>query len=180
MSNAHSNKISITINPTFKNLIPPLSSEELEQLESNILASGKIRDPLVLWQGTLIDGHNRYKIAKKHGLDFTTENMDFKDEQEARNWRIDNQLGRRNLPPYARIELAKMKEPIIKAEAEKRMLAGKSNPTQKSAEGSGNGETRKQVAAHAGVSHDTLKKATEPWKSHRLKFYRICERARRK
>ena len=135
-----------------------MSKDEFEQLEQNILAEQKIRDPLVLWNGVLVDGHNRYKIAKKHGLDYLTENIEFKDEQEAKIWIIDNQLGRRNLPPYARIELAKMKEPAIREEAEKRMLAGKVDPTQKSAEGSG--ETRQQIAALAGVSHDTLRKAT--------------------
>ena len=32
------------INPDFKNLIPALSADELQQLENNILADG-IRDP---------------------------------------------------------------------------------------------------------------------------------------
>ncbi len=42
----------------------------------------------------------------------------------------------------------------IAAEAQQRMLAGKSDPTQKSAEG----ETRDILAKMAGVSHDTLSK----------------------
>ena len=146
----------IKINTTFKKLIPPLSKEEFEQLEQNILAERKIRDPLVLWNGTLVDGHNRYQLAQKHSLDYKTENIDFPDEETAIVWIINNQLGRRNLPPYVRAELASMKEPIIKAEAEKRMLAGKADPTQKSSEGSG--ETRNIVASLAGVSHDTYRK----------------------
>ena len=158
------NDIKISINPIFKKLIPPLSKDEFEQLEQNILAEGKIRDALVLWNGVLIDGHNRYNIAKKHGLEYKTENMTFENEQEARFWIIDNQLGRRNLPPFVRIELAKMKESVIKAEAEKRMLAGrasdKSDPVQKSSQG-GSGKSRDEVAAIAGVSHDTYKKATQ-------------------
>jgi hypothetical protein len=36
-------KKSITINPTFKKLIPPLTQDEFEQLEKNILAEKKIR-----------------------------------------------------------------------------------------------------------------------------------------
>jgi len=38
----------IVIDPEFKALIPPLSAEELAQLEANIVADG-CRDPLVVW-----------------------------------------------------------------------------------------------------------------------------------
>ena len=55
----------ININPEFKALIPPLSSEEFAQLEANILEEG-IRDDIVTWQGVIVDGHNRYAIATKH------------------------------------------------------------------------------------------------------------------
>jgi hypothetical protein len=52
----------LTIDPRFKSLIPPLSAEELAQLESNIVADG-CRDPLVVWNGygILVDGHNRHE-----------------------------------------------------------------------------------------------------------------------
>lgn len=66
----------------FSRLIPPLSSDEFKQLEQNILADG-IREPLVLWGDVLIDGHNRYKIAQKHGLSFKTVQKDFPDETSA-------------------------------------------------------------------------------------------------
>ena len=110
----------IKINPTFKKLIPPLSKDEFAQLEQNILTAGKIRDPLVVWNDILIDGHNRHKIAKKHGLHFEVESMDFANEEEAKIWIIDHQLGRRNLPHYVKMELAQMKEPIIRAAAKER------------------------------------------------------------
>ena len=59
------------IDPEFKALIPPLVPEELAQLEANILADG-CRDPLVTWRGILIDGHNRFEICSRHGLEFQT------------------------------------------------------------------------------------------------------------
>lgn len=47
----------------------------------------------------LIDGHNRYEICQKHGIHFEISEVAFSDRQEAINWIIDNQLGRRNLNP---------------------------------------------------------------------------------
>ena len=59
------------IAPEFESLIPPLQAEERAQLEANILAEG-CRDPLVLWDDVLLDGHNRYAICRKHGIPFRT------------------------------------------------------------------------------------------------------------
>ena len=92
------------INPEFKSLIPPLAPEELAQLESNILSDG-CRDPLVTWQGTLIDGHNRYDICQRHGIKFTTVEMEFADKAAAMDWMFANQLGRRNLTTDQRSDL---------------------------------------------------------------------------
>lgn len=94
----------IIIDNEFKNLIPPLSKDEFKQLEKNILADG-IRDPLIVWNNILIDGHNRYQIAKKHGLLYQTQDMEFEDRDHAMVWIIDNQLGRRNLNSYNRSTL---------------------------------------------------------------------------
>jgi DNA-binding XRE family transcriptional regulator len=45
-------------------------------------------------------------------------------------------------------------KPVIEEKAEKRMLQGKANPMQKSAQGT----TRDELAKIAGVSHDTIAK----------------------
>ena len=90
----------IIIREEFRDLIPQLKPEELEQLEENILQEG-IRDPLIIWpvgdQFVLVDGHNRFSICQKHKLEFPFKKVDFKDEQEATEWMVKNQLGRRNL-----------------------------------------------------------------------------------
>lgn len=92
----------IVIRDEFKELIPPLSDDELQQLEQNILSEG-VRDPIIVWaqEGSfiLIDGHNRYSICKKHGLDFPYKKIPFADSDEAKTWMLTNQLGRRNLSP---------------------------------------------------------------------------------
>ena len=51
------------IDDEFKNLIPLLTNEEFNQLEENILKEG-CREPIVLWNDTIVDGHNRYEIHK--------------------------------------------------------------------------------------------------------------------
>ena len=86
----------ITIDEEFKNLLPPLSEETFNLLEENILQNG-CRDSLVTWEGTLIDGYNRYEICTKHGLPFNTIEKEFETREEAKVWIILNQISRRNL-----------------------------------------------------------------------------------
>lgn len=99
------------INDSFKKLIPPLTPDEYAQLEANCLADG-IRDPLVVWQGVLIDGHNRLAIAEKHGLDYTVVEKEFEDENHVKIWMIRNQKGRRNLTDGWKYMLAETEKTI--------------------------------------------------------------------
>lgn len=88
----------LNIDQEYKALIPPLSAEEFAQLEANILRDGCLH-PIVTWEETIIDGHNRYEICQKHGLTFKTTTMEFADRNSAMDWMDANQLGRRNLSP---------------------------------------------------------------------------------
>jgi N6-adenosine-specific RNA methylase IME4 len=97
--------VTIRIDAEFQALIPPLRPEELAQLEANILAEG-IRDPLVTWRGVLIDGHNRYAIAERHGLTYQTVEREFADRDAAMLWIYEHQLGRRNLNDDQRAVIA--------------------------------------------------------------------------
>ena len=63
----------LKIDPEFESICPVLTNDEYAQLEENILSEGLILTPLVVWDGTIIDGHNRYKIAQAHpGIEFRT------------------------------------------------------------------------------------------------------------
>ena len=84
------------IDNEFRNYIRHLSNEEFEKLEASILSEG-IRDPLVIWQGILLDGYHRYKIAQEHGLEYKTVEVELPDRDAAKEWILVNQLGRRNL-----------------------------------------------------------------------------------
>ena len=93
----------LAIDPEFASKIPPLREEELKQLEENILAGGVVINPLIIWDGVIVDGHNRYRILQKHPeIQFTTYEKAFSDRYEAIAWICKNQLGRRNLTPEQR------------------------------------------------------------------------------
>lgn len=142
------------IKDTFKNLIPPLTHEEFEQLEQNCLNDG-IREPLIVWNDILIDGHNRLLIAKKYSLPYQTKAMHFDNEKDAEAWIIKNQFGRRNLSAYDRSVLALKLKPII-AEKAKEQQGTRTDICQKSDKSSV--DTKKELAKVAGVSHDTIAK----------------------
>lgn len=86
------------IDEEFKKIIPSLTDKEFTQLEENCKKFG-IQDSIKLWNGIVIDGHNRIVIAEKHNLQFDYENMKFKNRTEVIEWMLNNQLGRRNLNP---------------------------------------------------------------------------------
>jgi 16S rRNA G966 N2-methylase RsmD len=96
--------MNIIIKKEFQDWIIPLTPEEFALLEQSILKHG-VRDPLVIWRNGrdyLIDGHHRYQIIQKHNIrHFPTKIQRFDNEQQALNWIIENQLGRRNCTPEA-------------------------------------------------------------------------------
>ena len=92
--------INLKIDPEFQNQIPPLTDDEYKQLEENILKEGKLLSPLIVWNNTLVDGHNRYAILQKHPeICFSTMPLRFESREEVLAWICKNQLGRRNLTP---------------------------------------------------------------------------------
>ena len=92
--------INLKIDPEFQSQIPPLTDDEFKQLEENILKEGKLISPLIVWNNTLVDGHNRYTILQKHPeIYFSTMPLRFANREEALAWICKNQLGRRNLTP---------------------------------------------------------------------------------
>ena len=92
--------INLKIDPEIQSKIPPLTDDEFKQLEENILKEGKLLSPLIVWNNTLVDGHNRYAILQKHPeIYFSTMPLRFANREEALAWICKNQLGRRNLTP---------------------------------------------------------------------------------
>ena len=90
----------LQIDREFESKIPPLTVEEFQQLEENILADGVVISPIIVWNGIIVDGHNRYRIIERHPeIRYSTHEKQFSDRFAVIAWICRNQLGRRNLTP---------------------------------------------------------------------------------
>ena len=151
----------LTIDPEFRDIIPPLMDEERQMLEDSIVANG-CETPLTVWNNTIVDGHNRYDICQEHGIPFAIMEKEFENRDEALMWMISTQLGRRNLTTYQKGVLALKFEPLLREQAKERQATstGGNNPrlVQNSSQAGEGEKTRQKLANIAGVSHDTIKK----------------------
>jgi len=150
------------VDKEFKNLISRLNDWEYEQLEASIRIEG-CRDPLVLWGNILVDGHHRYEICTKHGIEFNTVQKEFESRREAKFWIYENQKARRNWNMYQRASSALKLKPEIEEKAkDKQREHGGTAPgkpktlSQNSAEVNNAIDTRLELATFANVSHDTM------------------------
>lgn len=64
-----------------------------QEMEASLLNDG-CRDALIVWNGILVDGHNRYKICTEHQIEFHTLEKEFEDRDAAKLWIMKNQMSR--------------------------------------------------------------------------------------
>ena len=154
----------LIIDPEFRDKIPPLTEDEFTLLEENILSDGAVFSPLIVWDGTILDGHNRYEIIQKHPeLTYAVQRLPFDNRYEAISWICKHQLGRRNLTPQQKKYLIGQRY-----DAEKMAQGGdrKSGDAISRgqidlliSQGSTNNATRKKIAAESGTSDSYVKRA---------------------
>ena len=153
----------LTVDHELRDLIPPLSEEERRMLEDSIVRDG-CDTPLTVWNGVIVDGHNRYEICRAHGVPFGIEEKPFDDRDAVMLWMLERQLARRNLNSYQRSLIGLKYESFYRDQAKKRQatLTGGSNPQllQNSAEAE-KGNAMDKLGKMVGVSRDTLKKVKE-------------------
>jgi N6-adenosine-specific RNA methylase IME4 len=147
----------LKIKNEFKELIPPLSIDEFKQLETNVLEEG-IRDKIITWNGFIIDGHNRYEIAQKWDLDFEVEERYFDNENDVKEWMINNQFGRRNLSNYQRSVLALQLEKVFSKRAKEKETERKSTFSTLKKSDLPIINTHKEVSKIANISDGSLHK----------------------
>ena len=93
----------LKIDPEFQGKIPPLNAEEEHILEQNMIQERRLLNPLIIWNGYILDGHSRYRILKNHPeIAFEVKEIQLPDRYAALAWICQNQLGRRNLDPERR------------------------------------------------------------------------------
>jgi protein gp37 len=156
--------MNVTINPSFRALIPPLTQEEYSLLKQSIDEEG-CRERLIVWNGTIIDGHNRYEICRDLGVEFDTEDFAFSSEYDAMLWIISNQLGRRNLSDFQKAELISKKKDILlkkgKKKREQNLKQGDKKPETVLDTKSEQHNTRKQLADEVGMSERKFAQAEQ-------------------
>lgn len=149
----------LKVDPELRDLIPPLSEEEHRMLEDSIVRDG-CDTPLTVWDGIIVDGHNRYEICVRHNIPFAYEERHFEDRDAAVFWMLEHQLARRNLNSYQRSLLALRFEPMLKKVAKGKQ--GKRNDLdtnfRTNLSGSSTSYSAEKMAELAGVSPTTIKK----------------------
>lgn len=147
----------LNVDPEFQGKIPPLTEQEFVQLEENILEAGRVYEPIVVWNGTIVDGHNRYKIVQKHPeIVWETREMNFEDKWAAFDWMYKNQLGRRNLTTEQRTYLlGKLYEARKHCRGANQFTVDRSNQNDYSS----NGRVHTQIAKEQGVGSATVQRA---------------------
>lgn len=154
----------LKIDEEFKTLLPDLSDEERKTLESSILEHG-VQFPILVWNGTIVDGHNRYMICKMNGItDIPVKEVEFKRRDDVIEWILKNQLGRRNLNDFQRIQIALRYEDVIAKKARQRQLSGLKNVGDASSGPKEPNEktdhfTRNEVGKIANTSGQTVRRA---------------------
>lgn len=156
----------LKIDPEFSAQILPLSFEELQQLEMNMIRDGKLTDPIIVWNKTILDGHNRYNILRKHSfIEYEIKEMEFSSRQEALIWICNHQLGRRNLTPERRKYLIGKRYEAEKQVSQNRgnqYTSAKKNATDQNdpcQNKSGSHVTRQRIANETGTSEGYVQRA---------------------
>ena len=105
------------IDPELKSIMSELAKDEKDTLEKSLLQDGYKGPPIVVWEDTIIDGHNRYELCRKHNIPFEVQEMRFDSKDEVIQWMIRAQIGRRNLSKAQRCALVRRFRPIYEKEA---------------------------------------------------------------
>ena len=166
----------LKIDPELRDLLPHLSKEKFQGLEKMILDEGYDGTPILIWNGYIVDGHHRYKIFKKHNIEFNTEEISISkdsNKSDVMDWMITYQDVRRNMCEAEKIYANdKVSARRIEEENEKKRLEGTYNShktrrnneddgcvqidTRKKIERNRSTNTREQRAKIAGVSAGTV------------------------
>ena len=157
---------SLKIDPEFSAQILPLSFDELQQLKMNMIRDGKLTDPIIVWNKTILDGHNRYNLLKKHSfIEYEIKEMELSSRQEALIWICNHQLGRRNLTPERRKYLIGKRYEVEKQVSQncgnqytsaKKDATDQNDPCQNK---SGSHVTRQRIANETGTSEGYVQRA---------------------
>ena len=160
----------LKVDPDFQAQIPPLTEEEFAQLRENILADGQVYEPIIAWNGTILDGYHRWSIIQENwdvlkGR-YSILNLDFPNRWAAFDWMYRKQFGRRNLSEEQRAYM------IGRMYDARKLSAGGQVGNSNAQKRCGHGDhmdlpserpirTEEQIAAELGIGSRTVRRAAE-------------------
>ena len=151
----------LKIDIELENLLPRLDEEKYKLLEEDIKKNGCI-NPIIVWNGIIVDGHHRYKICQANNISFKTKEMQFDNKQEAMIWAWTTQKARRNVDDGTLFKIAEKFRPYYEQKAKENMLATQNNNKASAFQKSEKQvNTTKELARTAGVSTDTMNKVIQ-------------------
>lgn len=148
----------LIIDKEFRDLVRPLLPSEYKQLVENLQMYG-CREPLVVWNGIIIDGHNRYEICMRLKIPFATIEQPFESREDAIIWICANQLGRRNISEETRKYLIGKRYEVEKAVSMNRNPNGWNQYSHDEKVGTGNSNDQAQADSHP-VTPEELARVT--------------------
>lgn len=176
------NDIELTEDKEFRDLIPPVTDSENDDLAKSVDKLGRFMDPIRYWnngkKNLIVDGYRRHKLWCSLPEDTpvpppAVEEMLFPDRAAAMEWMLLNQLSRRNLnPQQAKMLRGRLYNSIKAKHGGNRTGAGRKtsqsesenlsetlgiNQVAESATCSGEPEAAQEVARQTGVSPRTVR-----------------------
>lgn len=126
----------LTVDKELEELLPVLSPEDYNMLEQSLMKNGfdKKFGKIKVWfpkgndgKGYIVDGHNRFKICKKHNIKLENgdfEQVKFDSRDNVKKWIFENQLARRNLSIIDKYEIVEKYSVTLKVAAKKNQSDG--------------------------------------------------------
>ena len=98
----------LKINKVLEEIVPKLREEEFESLKDSIKIEGQLKPIDVMSDGTIVDGHHRFKACKDLGIQPSYSEMpNIKTIEEAVQYSYNINFPRRSLNPYQKVEWTK-------------------------------------------------------------------------
>ena len=136
----------VVIDSDFESIIPPHGEEDQRRLERSLLADGfHDWEPIVTWEGVIVDGHMRYRTCKKLGIEFTTTEMEFESRDAAKIWILERHIKREDISSGQKAVLAL---DIREAEISEMVRKGESRAIK--------GKYARVLSDRFGVAHSTV------------------------
>ena len=75
----------LKIDPELASLGVPKNRSDMGKLKRNLTQCG-CKEPITVWNETIVDGHKRYQLCREKGVDYEISQIDFDYQEEAVAW----------------------------------------------------------------------------------------------